>query len=239
MRESHRAKGWQERSSEVIKQLYYNWRSRTAELLQLATGHQDRLDREYVVGVIREELGAFFQQPSGGGEQARGTGAMDKALDEALAKVADRAVLMDRFVELSPWKWEFYFSDPDTGEKFGFKHDGPTTYHPRLAATRPMDVHVEMSGDRALAVGRPVDHISRPMLRCYRLSRDTFAFERFRMYPLIVAVDIYGGDSGGDEEGNDDGDSGGGEGEESKCKECGDHEQGEAGMDECDKEAST
>lgn len=212
----------------MIKRLYYNWRPRTAELLQQLTGHEDRLDRGYVVGVIREELGAFFRWPAAAAGQAKGKErkaeeeTMAKYQDEALARIADKVVLMDRHVELSPWEWQFHFSDPATGQMSGFAYDSPVDHNPRVPYNRTMELHNGQTPNNAFAVGQPVDHIVRPMLLCYGLSRKTYTFDDLIVkWPLVVSVVMnldYSGlsdHSEEDEEGED------GEGEESKGEEGG------------------
>lgn len=89
--------GWQEKSSQIIKQLYYNWRPRTTELLRLATGHRDRFDHGYVAGLIREELGGFFRLPDPDQqeeEEEEDEGCV-VGLDEVLADLVDAAVVAD------------------------------------------------------------------------------------------------------------------------------------------------
>jgi hypothetical protein len=204
-REIPGAEGWQERSSEVIKQLYYNWRSRTVELLQLATGHKERFDRGYVVDLIREELGAFFREPCGGEQTEENDDEEDsddeetkaKRLDEALAKVADLTVRADCYMQASPVAWQFYVTDPATGRTSGFALNSSPTYGgPKMAATHPMETHVVQSTNMARAVGRPVQHIVRPLLLSHCLDREAFSFDRlFHICPMAVIVDMYGKES--------------------------------------------
>ncbi|KAH6617565.1 hypothetical protein F5144DRAFT_499289 [Chaetomium tenue] len=142
--------GWQEQSSHLIKQLYYNWRPRTAELFQLATGHRDRFDPKYVANLIREELGEFFRRSDPNQqEQKRYSGGR---LDEMLAGVANAAVVADSCFQSSAVEWQILFTDPVTGKITGFPYQGPAQRVTQIEEARylmdmvPMQVMVDLWG---------------------------------------------------------------------------------------------
>lgn len=142
LRVAFEVEGWQEQSSHAIKQLYYNWRPRTAELLQLATGHPDRFDPKYVANLIREELGEFFRRSDPNQqEEKRYPGG---GLDEMLAGVANAAVVADSCFQSSPVEWQILFTDPVTGKTTGFPYQGPAqcVTSPIELGRYLMDVHV-------------------------------------------------------------------------------------------------
>jgi hypothetical protein len=196
--------GWQDRSSQIIKQLYYNWRPRTTELLRLATGHRDRFDRGYVAGLIKEELGGFFREPSPN-QQEESEGEEDEGwlggLDEVLNELVDAAVVADSCFQSSPVEWQILFADPVTGKTSGFPYQGPDRC---LINKRDMvhlvDVHVDQSTNKKHAMGRPIHHIVRPLLRGYALSHRTCTWDHLaHMLPMKVVVDMGWGEDYDDE----------------------------------------
>ncbi|KAH6842297.1 hypothetical protein B0I37DRAFT_195560 [Chaetomium sp. MPI-CAGE-AT-0009] len=141
-----------------------------------------------------------------------------------LADVVDTAVFADSCFQSAPVEWQIQFADPATGKTFGFPYEGADrclTREEKIHEVHLMDVHVEQSTNKKRAIGRPVDHIVRPLLLGYTLSRRTCTWDRrSKMSPMEVVVDMgwgESGDEGGEEveeaEAETD-DAGGGNGED-------------------------
>jgi hypothetical protein len=163
--------------------MYYNWRPRTVELLQLATGHRDRFDRAYVAGLIKERLAAFLRP---GPEEEMET----RRLGPLLEKLADRAVRADSLMQSTPLEWQFFFGEPETGMTSGFAYRASTTW-PRDRNDR-MRVHTDQSSNNEWAIGRPVDHVVQPLVQAYALNPNTGQWKLpHAKSPMTVVVDMF------------------------------------------------
>lgn len=171
---------WRQQSSDSFKYWYYEWRSMTATLVRSASEHRLRFSREFVVGRITQELGPFFRpQP---GREAR--------FYELLDQIADAAIGADALFQGSPLKWDFDFTDPETGKAFGFAYQS-SNETPRNTNDTMM-LQLGQSSHNEFSIGLPVDHVVQPLVRSYNFSRPGRADTAFQMHPMAVFVDFYG-----------------------------------------------
>lgn len=176
--------GWQQRASDVFNHWYYEWRALTVRMLQLATRQEGRFDPKHIVSFITEELGPFFAPEPW--EEARFRALLDQ--------IAAEAITADRMFQISPLKWEFRFTDPETGKAFGFP------YRSRNKVPRHHDdemmLQMAHSSHNEFSIGLPVDRVVRPLVRCTSPSStrygNTVFFDVCKLEPLSVNVDFYG-----------------------------------------------
>lgn len=173
--------GWQQRASDVFNRWYYEWRSLTVQMLQLATRQKARFDPKHIVSLITEELGRFFAPEPG--EEAQFRGFLDQIAAEAIAA--------DRLFQISPLKWEFLFTDPTTGKAFGFPYRS-SNEAPRSRDDEMM-LQMAHSSHNEFSIGLPVDHVVRPLVRSTSITRyGDPVFRPFSLEPMSVNVDFYG-----------------------------------------------
>ncbi|KAK4040133.1 hypothetical protein C8A01DRAFT_15947 [Parachaetomium inaequale] len=168
------APGWEDPAAHHLKQLYYNWRPRMAELMQLSSGHRNRFDGRHV------ETRVNWAIPVNLVHVDPGRGARHTWMQKTIADLALRA---DRLMQLSSLRWEFQFTEPNgpgAGPTSGFAYDD---------SQGCMDLHWLQWDQQPRAPGRAVDHVVRPLLRCYTLDPDARRWDKLlHVRPMQVCM---------------------------------------------------
>jgi hypothetical protein len=168
------APGWKDQGSHHLKQLFYNWRPRMAEMMQLATGNRDRFDRAHV------ELRIQWTIPVNLIYVAPGQGNHHLWMQKTIAEIALRA---DRLIQLSSLRWEFQFEDP-------YAQGPPPGPGMAYDDSQGLMTLTHMQWDQQPhAARRQVDHVVRPLLRCYTLDPDAKRWDKLHhVRPMQVVI---------------------------------------------------
>ncbi|KAK4033803.1 hypothetical protein C8A01DRAFT_39732 [Parachaetomium inaequale] len=139
----HLKKGeWRQVMADTLKDRYLLWRALTMDLVRALHKQEARYTVEYVAGLLNRKLGSYFQPEI----HRRTWDDLQKNVDE----LARRAVALDWHMHCSTTKWDFGFTDPETGTAHGFVYKKSHFIEPHV-----------VSADEA---GYPVDLVVRPLV---------------------------------------------------------------------------
>ncbi|KAK4152711.1 hypothetical protein C8A00DRAFT_34561 [Chaetomidium leptoderma] len=173
---------WRPIVADRLKMRPLLWRALTVELLRSARGETSRYAVESVVGLLREKLGRWLQ-PVKDGQHRWPT--MDRDVNQLAAK----AVEVDWYLHRIHTRWEFGFTDPETGSAHGFlyKKGNETRIEPHY-----------ISSDSRYQEGYPVDLVVSPSFSVwgdYTHPIGDWGAPGFRK-PMVVAIDMLPNEDG-------------------------------------------